>query len=535
MSFQYTRAGCFAAGSCSFHLNRYLWSMPVIGALIKQGLKLGSRVRLRATSPELQQQKELKKLLMKAKDTAFGKHYGFSEILSSGSHVENFQQRIPFHNYNSIHDQWWHRCLKEEENVCWPGYVKYFALSSGTSEAASKHIPVTRDMMKSLKKASIRQILTLGKYDLPAEFFEKGILWLGGSTDLKKHGGYYEGDVSGISARRVPIWFQRYYKPGKNLRLEKDWNQKLEEITRQAKDWDIGIITGVPSWVQLLFEKIMDRYQVQSIHEIWPNLQVYVHGGVSFEPYRKTFSRFFSKKVHFIEVYPASEGFIAFQTEPDIQHMKLVLNNGIFYEFVPFNERNFNNSGELLPNAESLTVSQVIAGVDYAILLSTCAGAWRYLIGDTVRFTHVEKAELQITGRTKHFLSLVGEHLSVDNMNRAVDRLSGEFNVDFSEFCVAGIPAEGSFAHHWYLGINGDARPDTQALAKRLDDLLKELNDDYAVERASALKDLRLELIPVNHFYEFMTSNGRLGGQNKFPRVLKSTQLEDWKSFLIGK
>jgi len=506
--------------------------MPFLGALIKQGLKLGSRVRLRSVAPQRQQQKELLRLLTKAQHTAFGKEYGFSEILSSPDSVSAFRSRVPFHNYNSMHDRWWHRCLKEEVDVCWPGHVKYFALSSGTSESASKHIPVTNDMVKALKKASIRQILTLGKYDLPAEFFEKGILWLGGSTDLKKHGGYYEGDVSGISARRVPIWFQRYYKPGKNLRREKDWNQKLEEITRQAKDWDIGIITGIPSWVQLLFEKIMERYQVKSIHEIWPNLRIYVHGGVAFEPYRKSFSRFFSQQVHFIEVYPASEGFIAFQAEPGVQHMKLLLNNGIYYEFVPFNEQHFNESGELKEGASALSIAEVKTGTEYAILLSTCAGAWRYLIGDTVRFTDVEKAEIHITGRTKHFLSLVGEHLSVDNMNRAVEQLAEEFDVEFPEYCVAGIPSGGSFAHEWYLGVNHHSMPDAGVLATRLDTLLKELNDDYAVERGSALKDLQLHLVPADRFYAFMTANGKLGGQNKFPRVLKSSQLEDWRNFL---
>ncbi|MFM7728236.1 MAG: GH3 auxin-responsive promoter family protein, partial [Flavobacteriales bacterium] len=207
----------------------------VFGAIIKQGLRLGTKVKLRTISPARQQARELRRLLSKARDTSFGRQYGFDRILSSSDMTATFQESVPFHNYNSMHDGWWNRCLQEEENVCWPGYVKYFALSSGTSESASKHIPVTRDMIKSLKKASIRQIVTLGKYDLPAEFFEKGILWLGGSTDLQKQGGYYEGDVSGISARRVPIWFQRYYKPGKKLRKEKDWNQKLEEITRQAK------------------------------------------------------------------------------------------------------------------------------------------------------------------------------------------------------------------------------------------------------------------------------------------------------------
>ncbi|MFM7217451.1 MAG: GH3 auxin-responsive promoter family protein [Bacteroidota bacterium] len=503
----------------------------VFGAIIKQGLRLGTKVKLRTISPARQQARELRRLLSKARDTSFGRQYGFDRILSSSDMTATFQESVPFHNYNSMHDGWWNRCLQEEENVCWPGYVKYFALSSGTSESASKHIPVTRDMIKSLKKASIRQIVTLGKYDLPAEFFEKGILWLGGSTDLQKQGGYYEGDVSGISARRVPIWFQRYYKPGKKLRKEKDWNQKLEEITRQAKDWDIGIITGVPSWVQLLFEKIIDRYGVKSIHEIWPNLRIYLHGGVSFEPYRRAFDRFFTNKVHYIEVYPASEGFIAFQSEPDVHHMKMILNNGIFYEFVPFDEKHFDGNGEIRTDAVALTIDQVKTGTDYAILLSTCAGAWRYLIGDTIRFTDVEKAKIVITGRTKHFLSLVGEHLSVDNMNRAVDRLSDEFGVELSEFCVAGVPSEGSFAHHWYIGINHNTVPDKTALSKRLDEILKELNDDYAVERGSALKDPQLDIVPVERFYAFMTTKGKMGGQNKFPRVMKATQFEEWKSF----
>jgi hypothetical protein len=212
--------------------------------------------------------------------------------------------------------------------------------------------------------------------------------------------------------------------------------------------------------------------------------------------------------------------------------MKLLLNNGIYYEFVPFNDENFNDNGELQSGATAVDISGVKKDVEYAILLSTCAGAWRYLIGDTIRFTDVEKAEIHITGRTKHFLSLVGEHLSVDNMNRAVEKLAEEFDVEFPEYCVAGVPAEGSFAHEWFLGVNHHAVPEEGAMAKRLDELLKELNDDYAVERISALKDLRLRLVPVEKFYSFMTENGKLGGQNKFPRVLKSKQLEDWRTFL---
>jgi hypothetical protein len=506
--------------------------MPVLGVLIKQGLKLSQRVKRREQTPIQQQRRVLKKLLRTAEFTAFGKHYGFSEFYEERTFLRHFRDKVPVFNYNTMFEQWWNRCLDGEEDVSWNGRVKYFALSSGTSESASKHIPVTREMVRALKKASIRQMLTLSKYDLPASFFEKGILWLGGSTDLKKHGGYYEGDVSGISARRVPIWFQKYYKPGKKISKEKDWNIKLDEITRQARDWDIGIITGVPSWIHLLMKKVIQHYQVTTIHDIWPNLQVYAHGGVSFEPYKKSFEKFFAHPVHYIEMYPASEGFIAFQAEPNPPSggMKLILNNGIFYEFIPFDEKNFDAYGEPLENARTLLVNEVEEGKDYAILLSTCAGAWRYLIGDVVRFTSKENAEIIICGRTKHFLSLVGEHLSVDNMNKALEKLSAEFNIEISEFTVAGIPYEGTFAHQWYLGIHGDA--DKNLLKQNLDSNLKELNDDYKVERQSALKEIFVETVPVEKFYKFMEQKGKLGGQNKFPRVMKNSQLEEWQAFL---
>ncbi len=507
--------------------------MPLLGALIKQGLKISSQIRLRFRSPAFYQKKELRFLLKKAEYTSFGKKFNFTSILSDSDLVKSFQDHVPIYNYNTIFQEWWHRCLEEEKDVCWPGKVKYFALSSGTSEAASKHIPVTHEMVKALRKASIRQIITLGKYDLPATTFEKGILWLGGSTDLKKQGGYYEGDVSGISARRTPIWFQKYYKPGKKIAKEHDWTIKLEEITKQAHNWDIGIITGVPSWVQLLMEKVIERYNLKTIHDIWPNLRVYAHGGVSFEPYRKGFDRFFSKKVHYIEMYPASEGFFAFQYEPNVSYMKLIVDNGIYYEFVPFNDDNFDSAGDLLPNAKALTIEQVENNKDYALLISTCAGAWRYMIGDVIRFVDAQHGNLTISGRTKHFLSLVGEHLSVDNMNKAIENLSKELDAEIPEYTVTGIPYEGSFAHQWYIGVNKNI--DITSARKILDDKLKAINDDYAVERIAALKDIFIETVPIEYFYEFMSAKGKMGGQNKFPRVMKAAQAEEWKSFIAAK
>ena len=504
--------------------------MPLLGSLIKQGLKLSTRVRLRNNTPHYYQQRELERLLSKARETAFGEHYNFEAILDSDNPAQAFRDQVPVFDYDKIFDQWWYRCLKEERDVCWPGYVKYFALSSGTAGSASKHIPVTREMIRALRKASIRQITTLGKYNLPASVFEKGILWLGGSTDLKKQGGYFEGDVSGISARQVPIWFQRYYKPGKKISKQKDWNLKLDEITRQAGDWDIGIITGVPAWVQLLLEKIIEHYKLANIHELWPNLHVYAHGGVSFEPYRNSFGKFFSKKVHFIEMYPASEGFIAFQTEPAGKQMKMITDNGIFFEFIPFNDSNFDASGELLPNAVAIGIGDVKPDTDYALLMSTCAGAWRYLIGDVVRFTDVKKGCIVISGRTKHFLSLTGEHLSVDNMNKAIEFVSSQLNIEIPEYTVAGIPHAGTFAHEWFIGTRKEA--DLDLVKKLIDKKLCEINDDYQVERQSALKDIFIHAIPVETFYDFLKMKGKMGGQNKFPRVMKPSQYEEWKSFL---
>jgi hypothetical protein len=353
---------------------------------------------------------------------------------------------------------------------------------------------------------------------------------IGGSTHLNKKGSYFEGDLSGIQAARLPFWFQHFYKPGKKIAKTRKWDAKLEEITRKADEWDIGIIVGVPAWIQILLEKVISYHKVRHIHEIWPNLEVYVHGGVAFDPYKKGFEKLLGRPINYIETYLASEGFIAYQSEPRQKSMKLVLNNGIFYEFVPFNDSNFLPTGELNPAATTCLIDEVEEGKEYAILLSTCAGAWRYLIGDVIRFTSVEESEIVITGRTKHFLSLCGEHLSVDNMNKAIECVANELNIDIKEFTVAGIPHGSLFAHHWFIGT--DNKIDGRLLKERLDHFLKELNDDYAVERSAALRDVYVDVVPTRKFYAWMESKGKVGGQNKFPRVLKSAQLEDWQNFI---
>lgn len=504
--------------------------MPLLGSIIKKGITLRQKIRFERYTPEQYQLNVLRQLLRKAQFTLFGQTYKFSKIIASPQYVNKFRLTVPVHDYNSIFAKWWNKTLHYEEDVCWPGQVKYFALSSGTSDSSSKHIPVTRDMIKSIQKVSIRQILSLAKYDLPESLFEKGILMLGGSTHLHQKGSYFEGDLSGITTSTLPFWFQHFYKPGKKIAHESDWNAKLNEITEKAHEWDIGIIVGVPAWVQLLIEKVIARYKLKTIHDIWPNLSIYVHGGVSFEPYRKSFESLLGRPLIYIETYLASEGFIAFQDDPGNRSMKLIINNGIFFEFIPFNDTSFNSDGELIGKPKTFMVHEVEEGQDYAIMLTTNAGAWRYLIGDVIRFTNKENCEIVIVGRTKHYLSLCGEHLSVDNMNKAIEMVSEELNIRINEFTVSGIPSGSLFAHKWYVGT--DDIVDQQLFTETLDEKLKILNDDYRVERASALNNIFVEVVPSVVFLNWMKVHNKVGAQNKFPRVMKSPQFSKWEEFV---
>jgi hypothetical protein len=277
-------------------------------------------------------------------------------------------------------------------------------------------------------------------------------------------------------------------------------------------------------------ELIIKRYNLNTIHDIWPNLAFYVHGGVHFEPYKQSFDKVLAKPLTYIDTYLASEGFLAYQNVQNSSSMKLNIGEHIFFEFVPFDEKNFDSDGEIVSDPETLMIHEVEEGKDYALLISTSAGAWRYLIGDTVKFTNKDKCEIIITGRTKHYLSLVGEHLSVDNMNKAIQLVSEALHISIPEFTVTGEPHGNFFAHHWYLACNDNVN--TEQLRFLIDDKLKELNDDYAVERKSALKDVFVDILSEEDFLAFMRTKGKMGGQHKFPRVLKGKMLKDWQAFL---
>jgi hypothetical protein len=499
---------------------------------IKLPRAIAAALRIPPNDPRRQQIKVLKKLLKKARFTEFGQQYRFDEILLNRHPAKRFQELVPVHDYNKIYEDWWKKTLEGVPDVTWPGKIKYYALSSGTSEAASKYIPVTRDMLRSNTVNYLRQLFSLLSYeDANRKAMTKGFLMLGGATDLKKgKAGWYAGDLSGILAKKRPFWFQTFYKPGGRIAAMSDWNQKLHEIVEHAREWDIGYIVGVPAWCQMCMEMVIDHYKVNNIHDIWPNFSFFVHGGVAFEPYKKGFEKLLGKPIVYIENYLSSEGFIGFKTREHARGMHLILNNNIFFEFIPFEDKNFNSEGQMIERPETKMIHEVEEGKEYALLMSTNSGAWRYLIGDTIKFVDLEKSEVVITGRTKHFLSLVGEHLSVENMNKAIELVSEEFNVSIPEYTVVGFPHESFFAHKWYIATND--KVDKEKLRARLDENLRMLNDDYATERDSALKDVFMEVLPEQQFMRFMELKGKLGSQHKFPRVMKGRMLEEWKRFL---
>jgi hypothetical protein len=495
---------------------------------------LAAALRIPQNDPRRQQLRVLKKLLRKARFTEFGQRYRFDDVLLSKHVGKKFQEVVPVHDYNKIYEEWWKKTLEGVPDVTWPGKIKFYALSSGTSDSASKYIPVTREMLRSNRINYMRQWLSLVSYEhLPRNAVTKGFLMLGGATDLQKGAaGWYAGDLSGILAKNRPFWFQTFYKPGGRIAKIKDWNEKLHEIVEMAPNWDIGYIVGVPAWCQMCMEMIVEHYKVKTIHDIWPNLGFFVHGGVAFEPYKKGFEKLLGKPIVYIENYLSSEGFIGYKTRQNAAGMQLILDNNIFMEFVPFDDKNFDADGKMVDNPEAFMIHEVEVGREYALLMSTNAGAWRYLIGDTLRFVNKEKAEVVITGRTKHFLSLVGEHLSVENMNHAIQQVGEELNISIPEYGVVGIPYEGFFAHKWYVAC--DDPIDEEILAQKIDGYLCQVNDDYAVERGSALKAVFLQKLPESSFMQFMEKEGKLGSQHKFPRVLKGKMLKEWNEFLDG-
>jgi hypothetical protein len=503
--------------------------MPIIGSVIKGLIDVTGTIS-GDQNPIEEQEKVLTSLLENAPETQFGKMYDFKNILEAKNKAKRFAQKVPYFDYNSINDNWWNKLHNGEENVTWPGNPDYFALSSGTTGKTSKRIPVTADMIKAIRWAGIKQVLALSNFDFPSDFFEKGILMLGSSTDLVKQEDHLEGEISGISASNIPSWFRGYYKPGEEIAKIDDWDERVEKIVEEAPNWDIGGLSGIPSWIELMLKEVIKAHNLKNIHEIWPNLEVYTSGGVAFGPYEKSFNALMGRPITVIDTYLASEGFIAFQARPETDAMKLVTDNGIYFEFVPFDPDLILEDGSLSQDAKALTLAEVEEGQNYVLIISTVSGTWRYLIGDTIEFTDVERAEIKITGRTKFFLNTVGSQLSVNKLDDALQELENKFDVEVPEYTLCAKKYEDGFYHTWYLGTNAQLNPEEAANA--LDDSLKEANKNYKVARSKALNGVKVFVVEPEVFYEWNDQNKKKGGQVKMERVMGEEKFKEWETFV---
>ncbi|TDQ31383.1 GH3 family domain-containing protein [Zeaxanthinibacter enoshimensis] len=503
--------------------------MAILGNIIKGVIEVKDAFTTEP-DPVAEQREVLRELLHTARDTAFGQHYNFEKILQSKDMTKAFAETIPFYDYNTLYERWWQRQLDGEPDITWPGKSTYFALSSGTTGKTSKRIPVTDNMIEAIRQAGIKQVFSLSNFEFPADFFEKEILMLGSSTDLQEKEGRLEGEISGISASNIPFWFRKYYKPGEEIAAIDDWDKRVARIAEKAAEWDIGALSGIPSWIELMLEKVIEKHKLNHIHEIWPNLQVYTSGGVAFGPYEKSFRALMGKPVTVIDTYLASEGFIAFQSRPGTNAMKLITDNGIYFEFVPFEPEYILQDGSITQDAPCLDLSEVEEGKDYVLIISTVSGAWRYLIGDTIAFTDRERAEIIITGRTKFFLNTVGSQLSVNKLDDALKHLEETLELKIPEYTLCAKRYPDGFYHSWYLGTSTSMDPGR--IAKELDDYLKEANKNYRVARSKALEGVKVHCIDPSVFYEWNARNKKKGGQVKMERVMGEEKFEDWENFV---
>ncbi|OLY90676.1 GH3 auxin-responsive promoter [Cnuella takakiae] len=503
--------------------------MALLGGVIKRAINFNGLVN-REPNPYKAQRKVLLQLLKKARLTAFGLKYNFTDILASPDPVVAFQQRVPLYDYDRLHNEWWHFLLEGHQNITWPGGQQYFALSSGTT-SNKKYIPVTDDMIAAIRKSGIQQVMSLKNFDLPPDFFTKDILMLGSSTSLIQQIDHQEGEISGISAANIPGWFGSFYKPGIEIASIENWDEKVRRIAQEAPKWDVGSISGIPSWVELMLQEVIRHNRLNNIHDIWPNLQVYTSGGVAFEPYRKSMEKLLARPLTYIDTYLASEGYLATQKRPDTDAMALILNNGVFFEFVPFEEFNINEDGSVKEGAPVLTLEQAQEGEEYVLLISTVSGAWRYMIGDTVIITDKKRSEIRISGRTKHYLNVVGEQLSVQKMNAAIEKLEEVFDIEVKEFVASTVLQDEQFIMQWVIGT--DKEIDRVKAAEIIDTELVDNNKNYAVARTKALKGVAVEAVPVAQFYNWSETYKKLGGQAKIPRVMKEEDFREFREFML--
>jgi hypothetical protein len=467
--------------------------------------------RLSATD---RQRQTLMALVARARTTRFGRDHGFEHIRS----IADYQERVPLRDYEAFWSEYFRGTYPSLENVTWPTRIPFFALSSGTTSGTTKRIPVSREMLVSNRKAALTSLAWFRAAHPNVPLFTGRLFFLGGSTDLRSCAtdGALEGDLSGIVASEASPFLGPYVFPPRDLALQIDWERKLTELAERSVKVPITMISGVPSWLLVLFERLKQITGKRTIADIWPMLRLVIHGGTSFAPYRALFEQIIGHDdVHFLETYPASEGFIAAQ-DPRHGMLRLIPDHGLFFEFVPLHEL-----GTSRPTRH--TVADIVPGIQYAVVLTTCAGLWSYVIGDTVCFESTDPPLLRFTGRTRYFLSAFGEHLISEEIERAMSIAAESTGSMMADFHVGPVFPAGDTApgRHRYLVEFVKAPPDLAAFTRILDESLRQSNEDYHAHRVGNLTMRAPEIcvVPRGGFQRWMKSKGKLGGQHKLPRM----------------
>lgn len=468
-----------------------------------------------AYKPHKTQQKVLRKLIKKAKNTAFGKDHNFNQITS----YSEFKQQVKISDYEGLR-AYIDRVVSGEKDVLWKGKPLYFAKTSGTTSGA-KYIPITKESMPTHIKAAKEALLCYIAEKNDASFVNGKMIFLQGSPVLEMLNGIKLGRLSGIVAHYVPQYLLKNRLPSWETNCIEDWDTKVDAIVEETIDEDMSVISGIPSWVQMYFEKLINKTG-KTISEIFPNFNFFIYGGVNFEPYKNKFEALIGKKIDYIELYPASEGFIAFQDSQTEPGMLLQLNSGIFYEFIPANEY-------FDVNPTRICIEDVKLNVNYVIILNTNAGLWGYNIGDTVEFTSLIPYRIKVTGRIKHFISAFGEHVIGKEVEKALnDAISGT-KINVSEFTVAPQvnPSEGLPYHEWFIEFENEPE-DIDDFASKIDASMQIQNVYYFdLIEGKILQPLLIRKVKKGGFHEYMKSIGKFGGQNKIPQLSDNRKIAD--------
>jgi len=472
-------------------------------------------------NPHEVQNNVLMKLINSAKSTEWGKKHDYRSI----KNYDDFKNRVPVSDYKAV-KPYINRMIKGEKNVLWPGKVRWYAKSSGTTSDKSKFIPLSNESLHDCHYQGGRDVLSIYCHNRPnTKIFNGKGLTIGGShnvSELNKESCY--GDLSAILLQNLPAWVEMLRTPKVSTALMDDWEKKLDKVAKETIKQNVTNVSGVPSWNLILFDKILNLTGKENLLEVWPNLELFAHGGVSFVPYRHQFERLIpSEEMYYLETYNASEGFFALQDIQNSEEMLLMLDYGVFYEFMPMGELD-------KESPQILSLDQVEEGKNYALIITTNGGLWRYMIGDTVLITNTKPFRIKVSGRTQNFINAFGEEVIVDNVDNALNKTCKATGAVIKEYTGAPVYLnEKQNAAHEYL-IEFERKPqDIQKFADIFDKELQKINSDYEAKRSKniMLKNLIVQDMPEGTFYYWMKKRGKIGGQNKVPRLYNNRKYVD--------